>query len=104
MRQNGESLDLAVKELSLNPAQPLTSPVTLSKLLNISGLQFSDRSATQDKNKLFRGGKIAFLNISSLKCPWSIQVGMTRGRGMWRSGKGEESGLEIESWETLACR
>lgn len=40
MRQNRESLDLALKELSLNPALSLTSLVTSRKLLNLSGLQF----------------------------------------------------------------
>lgn len=42
MRQNGERLDLALKELSSNAAVPLTNPMTLSKLLSLSGLHFSD--------------------------------------------------------------
>lgn len=40
MRQNGESLDWTLKELTLNPALYLSIPGTLSKSLNISGLQF----------------------------------------------------------------
>lgn len=42
VRQNGESLDLAIENTGLNPALPLTRPVTLSKLLSLSGLQSPD--------------------------------------------------------------
>lgn len=40
MRQNGESLDWTLRELTLNAALYLSIPGTLSKSLNISGLQF----------------------------------------------------------------